>query len=1054
MDHLFFALGYEDLRHDVAKSGREIDVHGNHRIEPRQMRAECKAHKKKMGGDEVSKFRGALLAEQITAGKQPIVGYFISLGGFTESAIEQEKTLGRKRIILIDAPRIIKELERSHVLVSDTQAAEQAGRCVQRMGLHNLEVDGVELLGHELGYIKAVYYSYNKERTHFALIFADGDPLAERTAGEVIEADEAAGGLLHRLHYLAPEPIAPDSHTIEAHALRLYQAWIAQECGVILLDGLPVDEKLSPKPLRLEKLFVPLKASVEDVPQYYPQSEHLIQGRAHEYPLGELLTAHKRLALLAAPGGGKSTLLKRLAMAYAFPSQRPEIDDLPDRQWLPLFLRCRELRDRTAYPILRLLEDVPSQLNMPEAEVIGFQRVLHESLQNGRLLLLVDGLDEIWEEGPRKTFANNLRAFTSIYPHVQLVVTSREAGFRVVASVIADVCQRATLAPLDEADIYRLCLQWHVEVLNDSQSVRKEARELARVICNNHNIFPLAVNPLLLTTLLIVKRSIGELPTYRAALYAEAVKLLVKTWNIEGHNALNERETFAQLCYVACVMMEQNLKQITQPKLLELLQDSREVLAAELQRTTISPEEFLNQVEHRSSLLMLTGRKMEAGELQPIYEFRHLTFQEFLAARGYFKDQHPRRREGLSLTDLLAPKFMEASWREVIALAAVQAEYRAEPLIQRLIDVSAQIQLDEEYELSNEGFDILSLLLQCVLDEVTIAPATLREAVRQLARFASDPVFLESLQELAGGSLWPLLLEVTEESFLSGSEHWVQFGDAYKELAFIELTEYPVAEVEFSRSEYIEYISIFELDLVNPAGIDAIRAATNFASMAYTWYLPRMRSGRPKRDLFSRKRATDLLQAFEQMVRTGNVASIYAACYAIMQGYQGLYLLGPASINPDLPLLLLNAWLASKDPELNRTIANAIGNLPLLKRETLLEAGADVNTYQDFLIQKLNTTKKGRINTYESKAATSIIWYLKGPLSEQELAKKILEIHENSEGAGAEFYDRWMLEELARSATMLEAMGKLGRQALTYRAQRIAKKKALQEKLGDDDLPF
>ncbi len=32
---LFFALGYDDLRLDLHTSGREIDIQGMHRLEPR-----------------------------------------------------------------------------------------------------------------------------------------------------------------------------------------------------------------------------------------------------------------------------------------------------------------------------------------------------------------------------------------------------------------------------------------------------------------------------------------------------------------------------------------------------------------------------------------------------------------------------------------------------------------------------------------------------------------------------------------------------------------------------------------------------------------------------------------------------------------------------------------------------------------------------------------------------------------------------------------------------------------------------------------------------------
>ena len=48
---LFFALGYDDLRLNVHTSGREIDILGSHRHEPRRLIAECKARKQKVGGE-------------------------------------------------------------------------------------------------------------------------------------------------------------------------------------------------------------------------------------------------------------------------------------------------------------------------------------------------------------------------------------------------------------------------------------------------------------------------------------------------------------------------------------------------------------------------------------------------------------------------------------------------------------------------------------------------------------------------------------------------------------------------------------------------------------------------------------------------------------------------------------------------------------------------------------------------------------------------------------------------------------------------------------------
>ena len=143
---LFFALGYDNLRLDVHKSGRELDLQGEHRLEPRRVVSECKAHAKPMGGAELNKFFGALARERRKSTPTPVVGYFVSLGGFTETGIDQESETGDDRIILLDAQKVVDELERSRVIVTRTDAAERAGHCAQQAGLHDAVLDGAELL--------------------------------------------------------------------------------------------------------------------------------------------------------------------------------------------------------------------------------------------------------------------------------------------------------------------------------------------------------------------------------------------------------------------------------------------------------------------------------------------------------------------------------------------------------------------------------------------------------------------------------------------------------------------------------------------------------------------------------------------------------------------------------------------------------------------------------------------------------------------------------------------------------------------------------------------
>ena len=116
MSDLFHALGYDEPRFDIHKSGREIDLQTLHRIENKIAVAECKAHKDTIGGSDINKFVGALDAEKRKLSKPNssykdynVIGYFVSLSGYKETAIEQELENNNERLILLKPEQIIKD---------------------------------------------------------------------------------------------------------------------------------------------------------------------------------------------------------------------------------------------------------------------------------------------------------------------------------------------------------------------------------------------------------------------------------------------------------------------------------------------------------------------------------------------------------------------------------------------------------------------------------------------------------------------------------------------------------------------------------------------------------------------------------------------------------------------------------------------------------------------------------------------------------------------------------------------------------------------------------
>jgi hypothetical protein len=357
-----------------------------------------------------------------------------------------------------------------------------------------------------------------------------------------------------------------------------------------------------------------------------------------------------------------------------------------------------------------------------------------DALQTGKALLLIDGLDEISNESSRLAFVSQLRIFLAVYPSSALVVTSREAGFRIVGTALSADCDHYTLAPLDESGVRSLINAWYAETVGNTKDAKDSSARCWQAISSNDRIGELATNPLLLTTILLIRRWVTQLPTKRSALYAKAVEILLISWNVEGHLPLDQDEVIPQLAFVALEMMKQGIQRIFQSELHKLLQAARAAMPDVLAFSKTSPSDLISRVELRSSLLLQSGSELHNGTLQPLYEFRHLLFQEFLAAKAIVESYS---RDGLSqsIEEALTPFLADHSWEEVIALTAPLSGRRADRLISGIVRVAEQEQAyvgETNSPARMKEFPIRSLLAECLADEVPLGPSTLDAALRAI----------------------------------------------------------------------------------------------------------------------------------------------------------------------------------------------------------------------------------------------------------------------------------------------------------------------------------
>ena len=128
----------------------------------------------------------------------------------------------------------------------------------------------------------------------------------------------------------------------------------------------------------------------------------------------------KGLVILGDPGSGKTTYLKR-TMVWWLNKGMAGLGLSDDM--LPIYLPLRNLEDLT-HSLDAFME---SQLENPHlATPKGFGKRL---LERGRLLFLLDGLDEVSDNHRRVQVARWIKNALPAYPHCRFVVTSRFSGY-------------------------------------------------------------------------------------------------------------------------------------------------------------------------------------------------------------------------------------------------------------------------------------------------------------------------------------------------------------------------------------------------------------------------------------------------------------------------------------------------------------------------------------------------------------------------------------------------------------------------------------------------
>lgn len=206
--------------------------------------------------------------------------------------------------------------------------------------------------------------------------------------------------------------------------------------------------------------------------------------------LSNIVQRHRQLVVLGDPGSGKTTLLRYLALRFARailtdPDRLFQPQDLWDEKnvWrlpdlgpvrLPILMRISHYAEaRQKDPDLAIVDYLPryfAGLQVPQVDELGLQ--LRRLLQEGRCILLLDGLDEIIDPTDRRNIATAIGQFAGVF---------REAGLPDWLSrhlVSANVELREGLTGRVETDaLQEVVIQWDERIPKD---VRQEWEKLIK----------------------------------------------------------------------------------------------------------------------------------------------------------------------------------------------------------------------------------------------------------------------------------------------------------------------------------------------------------------------------------------------------------------------------------------------------------------------------------------------------------------------------------------------------------------------------------------------
>ncbi|MGI2207461.1 leucine-rich repeat domain-containing protein [Shewanella baltica] len=335
--------------------------------------------------------------------------------------------------------------------------------------------------------------------------------------------------------------------------------------GLALLDD---DADIDQDSAFIDDLFVlPSFGTSATSAENFDTAQQTLQAKDN-ISLAKLLAAKPRQFILGDPGIGKTTFLHWLAISLAH--HRSNYVQQAMGPLLPILLRVRDFRDFLTEPqnTDQFITNLKSYLGSL-GELLDLDK-LTETMANGQVLLLVDGLDEIGKQ-EMLNLGQTLATLFKHYPSFRCIMTARVVGFD--ASLLwpfanMDKNQPLDLHELNEADEFDIQAKdglnpklanpnrlkrktdasqlhdfvlYYIQPLNNEQRLQFSQKwchiyvntsdaqaqfidDLQAAFDGNDALNNLSRTPVLLNMICFIQQRRGRLPNGRAELYQKIIE--------------------------------------------------------------------------------------------------------------------------------------------------------------------------------------------------------------------------------------------------------------------------------------------------------------------------------------------------------------------------------------------------------------------------------------------------------------------------------------------------------------------------------------------------